>query len=195
MGLKENISHVKKELGAEEQFLESVIKVESLYKKFKTPLISLGVVVLVGALAFVGNDYIQAKKLKESNTLYLSLLKSPDSIKEGELQASNSKLYELYKFQTAVKDNSIESLTKLKESINDTRLKNLITYQLDSLSGKDLDAYAQDEDSLLKELAIIENAFVALEKGEVAKAKETLVFIPSISAFYQVAQSLQHYMK
>ncbi|MBF0984133.1 MAG: hypothetical protein HXK63_03205, partial [Campylobacter sp.] len=51
MALKDDIESVKKEIGTEEQFLESVIKSEIFVRRYKKPLIFLAAILIV---VFVG---------------------------------------------------------------------------------------------------------------------------------------------
>ena len=91
MSLKENISAVKEELNTEEQFLESVIKVETIFKKYKKLIISGAIVIIVAVFASLGYSYIQEKNLTQSNEIYLSLIQKADETKELELKNLNPK--------------------------------------------------------------------------------------------------------
>ena len=194
MSLKENIEAIKEELSAEEKFLESVIKTESFYKKNKKLIISVLIAVLVGVIGSMGYNYIKRQKELKSNEIYLSLLQKPDQAKKEELQSINPKLYNLYMMQVALKNNDVNELKNLQNSINDPILKDLITYQIASLEKKGLLKYASS-DTIMKDFAKLNAAYLELEKGDHKKADEILNMIAPTSTLYQIVQSLKHYLK
>ncbi|HIO90708.1 MAG TPA: hypothetical protein EYG69_02940 [Campylobacterales bacterium] len=198
MSLKENISAVKEELNTEEQFLESVIKVETIFKKYKKLIIGGATIILVTVFASLGYSYIQEKNLNQSNKLYLSLIKKDvkvDEATELELKNLNPKLYELYKYQTTVVSADKDSLQKVADSLSDPILKSLLSYQIASLNKKDLLIYSQSDGAILKDFAIAQAAIVSLENNDTKKAKDALSFIGPSSVLYQISQSLKHYIK
>ena len=71
-----NIADVKKELSGDEKVLESVFKLETLYRKYKY---IIWVIVLGLILFFVGKTVMQSMheaKLEEANTAFLTLQKN-----------------------------------------------------------------------------------------------------------------------
>ncbi len=197
MSLKENIEAIKEELSAEEKFLESVIKTESFYKKNKKFIIGVGLAVFIGVVGSIGYNYIKEQKAKASNEIYLSLLSGNGNktALEAELKSKNQKLYALYKVQTALKSNDLQSLEKLKPTLKDPILKDLVDYQIASLSGKGLLKYAGQGDVVMKDFAYLTAGYIELEKGNISKADEILNFISPTSPLYRVVQSLKHYQK
>lgn len=195
MSLKENISAVKEELNTEEQFLESVIKVETIFKKYKKLIIGAVIVIIIAVLASLGYNYMQEKNLTKSNEIYLSLIQNADESKELELKNLNPKLYELYIYQSTIKKADKDSLSKLADTISDPILKSLISYQISSINKKDLLIHSQSDGVILKDLAIAQAAIVSLENNDTKKANDILSFIGSSSPLYQISQSLKHYIK
>ena len=195
MSLKENIEAIKEELSAEEKFLESVIKTESFYKKNKKLIIGFAIAVLVGVFGSMGYNYLKEQKSLQANELYMTLLNNPDATKAKELQSLNPKLYQLYLIQTAMKTSDIKKLEELKDMVSDPILKDIVTYQVDSMKKSSLLKYASAQGAVFKDFANIQAAYLELEKGDHKKAEDILSFIAPTSTFYQIAQSLKHYLK
>ncbi len=196
MSLKENIDAIKEEISAEEQFLESVIKAEGVLKKYRTPLIALAVVLIAGALGYATYDWMQARDLRISNEAYLKLQSHPDdqaALKT--LKSKNPALYRAWEFHRAVKSDDIGRLSALSAQIKDPILKDLLTYQIDSLKRSDLERYTLEQDALLKEFALLQEAYLQLDQGKLKEAKETLAQISPDSPLQRLAQALEHYIK
>jgi hypothetical protein len=195
LSLKENIEAIKEELTAEEKFLESVIKTESFYKKNKKLIISIALAVLVGVIGSMGYNYLKEQKRLKSNELYLSLIQKADDSKKAELKSLNPKLYELYTMQVALKSGDVATLKSLQSSISYPILKDLLTYQIASLEGKELLKYAGNSEAILKDFANLDAAYIELKNNNHQKAQDILSFITPTSTMYQIAQSLKHYLK
>jgi hypothetical protein len=196
LSLKENIEAVKKELSAEEQFLESVVKAEGFWKKYKKLVIALGVGLVLLALGSAFYKSMKEKSLNASNEAFATLQKNPTDTEALEtLKSKNPKLYELFLFSSEVKSADAEKLKALKATIKDPILKDLVSYQEASLSKKDLSAYAVKQGSLLKELATLELVYTLFKDGKSKEAKAELAKIPETSQLHQIAQSFKHYLK
>ncbi len=192
LSLKENIDAIKDELTTEEKFLESMIKGESFFKKNKKLIILAGGAILVGALSSSLYNYKKEADLKESNVIYTKLLQKSDENLENKLKSKNPKLYTLYKFQTEVKTSDVTKLKELNKIIKDPILKDLVDYQIDSLSKKDLMKYVGNNGSI-KEFALLQQAFIEMENKNYEKASEVLEFIPINSSLHQLSSALKHY--
>ena len=196
LSLKENIEAVKKELSAEEQFLESIVKAEGFWKKYKKLLIALAVLVVVAALGMALYNTIKEQSLKASNEAYLTLQKNPTDKEALEtLKSKNPKLYQLFLFSNEMKSADVAKLEALSSQISDPILKDLLSYQKASLSGKGLSSYAMKQDALLKEFASLQEAYNLFKEGKSKEAKTLLAQIPESSQLQQIAQSFKHYLK
>ena len=194
MSLKDNVNAIKEELSAEEQFLESVIKAEGFWKKYKNIIITLISLVVIAIIANLVMETIKENKLLEANEAYVKVLKDPsDSTAIAKLKDSNPALYELFIFQDAMKTDNIETLNNISGEIKDPVLKDLLSYQKASLEQKDLDAYSIKSSSILKNMALLENGYLLLEKGKIEEAKLSLMSIPEDSQLKSVADALIHY--
>jgi hypothetical protein len=190
LSLKDNIEAVKKELSAEEQFLESVVKAEGFWKKYKKLIIALGVGLVVLALGSALYKSIKESNLNASNEAFTILQKNPKDASALEtLKSKNPKLYELFLFSSEIKSADGEKLKALKKQIKDPILKDLVSYQ------EALSSYALKQDALLKELATLELVYTLFKDGKSKEAKAELAKIPETSRLNQIAQSFKHYIK
>lgn len=198
MGLKENVEAIKNELSAEEQFLESVIKAEGFFKKYKKVLIAAAVVAVVGTITYLTVDYLKNRDLLLANQALASLEKNPDDAAARKvLQAKNPALYEMFIFHRAVESGEAAKIEAASKSVKDPVLKDMGTYQSAALNEdeKALHQYSQKQDALLRELAILDDAFLLFESGQTAEAKKRLAQIPMTSQLYTIVQSFSHYQK
>ena len=194
MSLKENLNAVKEELSAEEQFLESVIKAEGFWKKYKKIIITLVVVALLAIAAKLIMDYLHHSAVVASNEAYEKLIKNPnDKDALNLLKEKNPRLYEAYQFSQALKSNDIKAIESLKSTLSDPYLKDLASYQIDSLSQKGLDEYGAKESALLRDLAIYQSGYLLMKKGKIKRAKEKLNQVSKDSPLYGLAKNLSHY--
>ena len=103
MALKDDIEGVKKEIGTEEQFLESVIKSEIFVKKYKKPLIFLAAVLIVAFIGYYANEFLSDRRIASANAIYDELLNKRDDAKLAELKQKDINLYALYILQIAIR--------------------------------------------------------------------------------------------
>ena len=190
MSLKENVKAIKEELSAEEQFLESVIKAEGFWKKYKNLVIVLAVLLIVGLLAKAVMGYMHDSDIESSNNAYNALIKdSGDTAALATLKKSNPKLYEMYMFKTSMQSKDVSVLEKSKQEITDPILKNLMTYQTGSLNEKvnSLDA------GVAKEFALLQEGYLLLKENKIKEAGAKFAQIPADSTLRSTVESLKHY--
>ncbi len=186
---------VKEELNQEEKLFESAVKTERFVKKYKMPLISIVVTVIV---VLIGNSVYQASKAQSiaaSNEAYMTLLAQPDNSEADKvLQENNPALYDAWKFQRAVQTDDkagLESLTSSKSNV----IADLASYEL-AAANKDksaLNAYALNQKAVLKDLAILDEAVLLMQEGKSAEAKARLALIDDRSPLKKLSMLLQHY--
>ncbi len=198
LGLKENVEAIKQELSTEEQFLESVIKAEGFFKKYKKVLIAATVAVIVAILAYLTIDYIKNRDLQIANRALAVLQSNPsDSGALESLKSKNPHLYALFLFSQAVKSGDAAKIEEAAKGFNDPVLKDLSSFQSASLKEdeKALAAYGQKQDALLREIAILDDAFLLFQEGKSDEARTVLNQIPVTSTLYQIVQNFMHYQK
>ncbi len=194
MSFKDNVNAIKEELSTEEQFLESVIKAEGFWKKYKKIILFVAGAILLAIVAKLVMDYMHQSSLLKSNQAYAKLLSNrSDTGALSDLESSNPRLYEMFIFKKGVKSNNIEELKSLKGRLSDPILIDLLSYQIDSLTSKDLSSYSTSNGAILKDLAIYENAYLMMKDGKVDEARKRLDEIDSSSPLYGLSQNLKHY--
>jgi hypothetical protein len=190
LSLKENVNAIKEELSAEEQFLESVIKAEGFWKKYKKIILTLAVLLVLGLLTKVGMEYMQERNLHASNEAYNLLLSdSKNSQALADLKKNSPKLYELYLFKSVTKSTDVSALEKVKSEISDPILKNLLSYQIDSLSKKVTSADA----GIAQPLALLQEGYLLLQEDKIKEANAKFVQIPADSSLRDIVANLKHY--
>jgi len=195
VSLKENMDMVKEELNQEEKFFESAVRTERFVKKYKMPLISV-VVAVVAVL--VGNSIYQsnlAQKISTSNAAYLTLLATPDDAQASKtLQETNPALYDAWQLKLALEGHDEATLEALKSSSSGV-VSDLASYEAAALK-KDktaLNDYALNQDAILKDLAILNEAVLLMQEDKIKEAKERLSLIDEDSSFKKMVALLQHY--
>lgn len=195
MSLKENMDALKEELNSEEKFLESAIKTERFIKRYQKPLMA-GVVSLLlvagGAIAY--QAYTNAK-IESSNIAFNALLLNPeDSAAEQTLKNDNPELYDVWKLSRGIAQNDPAILDSLKSS-KAYGVSDIATYESAVIKEDmaSLESYTKIQGALYKDMALLELAVHAIEKGDVALAHQKIALIPEDSPIYQVGQALSHY--
>ncbi len=195
MSLKENMDAVKDELNSEEKFLEGMIKAESALKKYKKPLIFILSLIVLAVVAKAILGYIHQSNIEASNVALAKLEKDPQNSEAlNILKSKNPKLYEAYIFSKSSKSLEISKLTELKSKMSDENLKDLLDYQIASISEKGIESYASKDGAILKDLAILEEAFKLLQEKKIKEADMKLDSISQNPALKSLVQNLKHYM-
>jgi len=189
LSLKENLDGIKQEIGAEEQFLESVIKTEIFYKKYKRQ-VQLGVAILViAAIGYTSYGYIKQRNLRLSNIAYETLLTKPnDKEALNTLKDKNEALYNAYLFRVAVTKKDIAKLETLPKDKNEKFLSDLSAYELAQIKNS-----KEVNSELLKGFALLEEGFDLLKVGKISQAQLKFAQIDTNSPLYKIVKNLNHY--
>jgi len=190
MSLKENVDYVKDELNSEEKFLESFVRVERFYKKYKV-IIILALIVIAGiVIGLYATKKIQASNKLDANIAFNQLMENPNNDEaKNTLKEKSQQLYELALYAQSLNKDQI-SETELKY------FKELVAYQkaLEAQSIKELNDVSMEKDFLLKEFAIFNKALIQTQEGKYEDAKATLKLIPSTSQVNDLATALKHHL-
>ena len=190
MSIKENVDYIKEELSSQEKFLESFVKGERFYKKYKTLIFAFIAIAILGGIGLViKNNIDESNKLKANIAFNKVLQNSTDTQALEELKNTNEKLYEVALFLQAKKENKAVD-------INIPLLKELSKYQV-ALANKNVDELtnlSMQNDFLLKEFAIFNKALLLSNEGKYDDAKSTLKLIPQTSKAFELANLLNHYL-
>jgi len=190
MSLKENVDQVKKELDSEEKFLEGFVKVERFYKKYKTIILGLIVLVIVASIALVVKKNMDEKNKYEANIAFDKVLEDPnDKEALAKLKETNKNLYDIALFMQAKEKGEVSK-------VNVPFLKELVDYQeaLKNKSVSELNSVSMENDFLLKEFAIFNKALLLANEGKYKEAKSALTLIPETSKANDLANLLNHYL-
>jgi len=153
-------------------------------------------------IAFIGfsvKTYIHESNLKAANEAYLKLIKNPNDADAAKtLKDKNINLYYAYRLQVASKKNDIKIFKDIKNSAKDKYLVDLASYQIASLSKKSdkLNDYIDNSKAgLLKNFALLEDAYLLLKQKKKDQAKIKLSSIEVDSPLENIAKNLEHYIK
>jgi len=195
LNLKENMQALKEELNSEEKFFESAVRTERFVKKYQKPMIALGVVVLLGIGGSMVYQMVRDAKKERANEALTTLLMHPNDSKAlKELSANNASLYELYTLSHALRTKDLKALETLRRA-NSAEIADIASYEhaVMSKDAKALDVYSKTQGSMYQELALVDVAVLAIQKGDVKAAHASLSGVKEDSAVYPLARMLNHY--
>ena len=166
MSLKDNLRSVKDEIGAEEQFLESIIKGERFYKRYKRYIIIGAIALVVFVVGYMTSTYMTNRNLNLSNQAYETLMKAPkDAEALKTLKSKNATLYAVFQFQEALKNKDAAALKTLSENKDNAFLADLASYELSQINNTE-----PKKSQLLNGFVLLEEGFDLLKKGKQAEA-------------------------
>jgi len=189
LSLKENINSIKEEIGVEEQFLESVIKSERFYKKYKRQ-IQVGVVLAVlFAVGYTGYEVVKDRNIKISNEAYETLINTPNNKTALTLlRDKNPSLYKVFLFQEAIKKNDTQKLEELTKDKDSELLSDLSRYELEQLKNSKV-----VDSKFLNGFSLLEEGFDLLKSGKIDEAKLKFAQIDPNSSLSKIVKNLEHY--
>jgi len=191
LAIKDDISAIKEELNAEEQFLESMIRGERFFKKYKILIISFVTVIVVGTIGYNINNYLIKQNLIKTNEAYNNLLQNPKNEESlAILKAKNPKLLAILEIKKEMNKNQ-----KVTTVIDDEILNSLKTYYNASKSGKieALAEYQNSENALLKDFATLQEGYLFLKQKNKETANIKFSQIPLNSSLINIVTALKHY--
>ena len=190
LSLKDNLGAIKEGISAEEQFLESVIKAEGFWKKYKKIIIALALALVLFLIGKTIINYMNEQNIKSSNIAYSKLLVNKNDKESLEvLKSKNPKLYELYIFQNKIQSNDPKSIENLSKELNDPILKELASFQASS-TKKSFLLNAQ----ITSDLKHLEEGYLLLKQNKIEKAKKEFAKISKESQVYEISNRLNHYL-
>lgn len=190
MSLKDDVNLVKEELSSEEKFLESSVKLERFYKKYKVLIISAAVLLIGGTIAFYTTESIKESNKLEANIAFNKVLENPkDKVSFDLLQEKNPQLFQVANYIVDIQDSKLPD-TEVRY------LKELVDYQkaLNEKNTAKLNSISMQNDFLLKEFAIFNKALFEASEGKYEDAKATLKLIPQDSKASDLVNVLNHYL-
>lgn len=186
MSLKENIDYVKKEISTEESFMENFFKIEKFYKKYKSAIIIIISVAIIGTIGYYISSYMSLQNKIEANKAFNQLLENPNN-KDALviLKEKNKTLYDIALFMqdssAATEVEFLKELSLYSQAIKEQNVTKLTTV-------------TQNQDFLLKDFALFNKALILVQKQQYKEAKESLKQIPQNSNLNVLVKMLEHYL-
>jgi len=195
LSIKDDISMVKDELNSEEKFFEKAVMTEKFVKKYKNVMIGSVVAIVVMVSANIIYDANQKATVEKANSVLATLSKNPTDVASQKLLKSLSpSMYDVWVYSQAIADNDMKRLKELKNS-KDPIVKDLVSYEVaqDSKNVIALSDYASKQDSIYKDLALVQSAVILMNENKIEEAHQKLVQVSEQSSLNQVVQALLHY--
>ena len=189
MSIKDDVNYIKNELSSEEKFLESFVKTERFFKKYKKLIVVLIITVIVGSMAFLVKTKLDEKNLYEANIALSNFLENGNQNSLNQLKEKNRDLYEIALY--------LDAKNEFKNAdINLKYLKELLDFQVALLNSNqsELDLVSKKADFLLKDYAIFNQALILVNNQKYAEAREILGKISQDSRAFELATLLKHYL-
>jgi hypothetical protein len=195
LSLKENIDMVREELSQEEKLFAGAVRTERFVKKYKMPIISALTTIVIMIIGYSLYQMNAARAVTSSNEAYIALLNDPqDKAAQAILKENNTALFDAWQFKRAL-DQQDEALLQTLSSSSSDVISDLSRYELAALK-KDkstLNAYALEQASILKDLALLNEAVLLMKEKKTEEAKARLRLIDEKSSLNKIATLLQHY--
>lgn len=184
--MKQNLDFIKKEINNDEKMLEGLIRFEGWFKRYKTPLVILVVFMVLLCIGYYANGiYTDMQKQKNYNFYSKALEGDKEALQS--LKNSKSKLYDLFLFKEAIASNDNDTLKTLENS-KDSIIAKFAKAQNASLN-KDIPELSQSSSG---EFALLEAAYLQIQKGDFKAADTILLKIPDNSPTKEIANALMH---
>ena len=189
MSIKDDVNYIKNELSSEEKFLESFVKTERFFKKYKKLIFGLIILAIVGSVVFLVKTKLDEKNLYEANIALSNFLENGNQNSLNQLKEKNRDLYETALY--------LDAKNEFKNAdINLKYLKELLDFQVALLNSNqsELDLVSKKADFLLKDYAIFNQALILVNNQKYAEAREILGKISQDSRAFELATLLKHYL-
>jgi len=195
LSIKNDIEMVKEELNSEEKFFEKAVVTEKFVKKYKKPMLGLlaGVVLVVGGN--IAYNIKEQSRITSANEVLAKIQNNhSDTASLVKLESLSPKLHDAWILSQAVVSRDVAKLKTLQNS-KASLVKDVALYELaqDNNSLTELDAYALKEESIYKDLALVQSAVILMHEGKTTQAHEKLAYISTNSTLNKIATALMHY--
>ena len=183
MAIKEDLTEIKKEIDAQEQFLESMIKGERFFRKYKTLLIVLCVAAIVALIGFYASKVLNDNRVEEANLAYSKLILNPnDASALNVLKEKEPSLYALFSLGQMLDKNDTKGISELANLKVNPIVKDIILSQTDDTNTQILSEY----NALLK-------GFELLKQNKIKEANVEFDKIALDSQLQTLVRNLKHY--
>jgi len=186
---------VKDELTSEEKFFEKAVVTERFVKKYKNVMIGSVVALTLFVAGSIVYNASEKSRITEANQLLTKLSQDNNNSAEiASLKALSPALYDVWRYSNAVATKNLDELKKLQTS-KVTFVGDLSSYAVADGSAEvsALNDYAEKQESVYKDLAIVQSAVILMNENKTDKAHEKLRMISVNSPLAKVASALMHY--
>lgn len=183
LALKDDLKEIKQELNTQEQFLESAIRTERFFKKYKNIFIAV-VIIFVAWIGFsYFNDYLTQQTLNKANNAYNILQKdSTNQEAIAELKDAAPSLLAIIKFKQLSKNSDTNAIKELAKSDIDPILSEIFLASIN-----------EGKQAILEEYNMALDGYKLLKNGDIKQADEIFNKISPNSAVFNLIQNIKHY--
>ena len=183
MAIKEDLTQIKQEIGAQEQFLESMIKGERFFRKYKKFMIIAIIVAVIAIIGFYSNKIINDNRIEDANLAYSKLILNPnDANALSILKEKEPNLYALFSLQQKLDKNETDGISELTNLKVNPIVKDIILSQNGNANNQILSEYS----TLLK-------GFELLKQNKIKEANDEFNKISLDSQLQTLVKNLKHY--
>ena len=183
MAIKEDLTQIKQEIGAQEQFLESMIKGERFFRKYKKFMIIAIIVAVIAIIGFYSNKIINDNRIEDANLAYSKLILNPnDANALSILKEKEPNLYALFSLQQKLDKNETNGISELANLKVNPIVKDIILSQTGDANTQILSEY----NALLK-------GFELLKQNKIKEANVEFDKIALDSQLQTLVKNLKHY--
>ena len=183
MAIKEDLTQIKQEIGAQEQFLESMIKGERFFRKYKKFMIIAIIVAVIAIIGFYSNKIINDNRIEDANLAYSKLILNPnDANALSILKEKEPNLYALFSLQQKLDKNETNGISELANLKVNPIVKDIILSQNGNANNQILSEYS----TLLK-------GFELLKQNKIKEANVEFDKIALDSQLQTLVKNLKHY--
>ena len=183
MAIKEDLTEIKKEIDAQEQFLESMIKGERFFKKYKTLLIIVCAAAIVAAVGFYTSKILNENRVEEANLAYSKLILNPnDANALSVLKEKEPSMYALFSLGQMLDKNDTKGISELANLQVHPLVKDIILSQTGNANSE-----------ILKEYNALLKGFELLKENKIKEANDEFNKIALDSQLQTLVKNLKHY--
>ena len=183
MAIKEDLTEIKKEIDAQEQFLESMIKGERFFKKYKTLLIVVCAAAIVAAVGFYTSKILNDNRVEEANLAYSKLILNPnDANALSVLKEKEPSMYALFSLGQMLDKNDTKGISELANLQVHPLVKDIILSQTGNANSE-----------ILKEYNALLKGFELLKENKIKEANDEFNKIALDSQLQTLVKNLKHY--
>ena len=183
MAIKEDLTEIKKEIDAQEQFLESMIKGERFFKKYKTLLIVVCAAAIVAAVGFYTSKILNDNRVEEANLAYSKLILNPnDANALSVLKEKEPSMYALFSLGQILDKNDTKGISELVNLQVHPLVKDIILSQTGNANSE-----------ILKEYNALLKGFELLKENKIKEANDEFNKIALDSQLQTLVKNLKHY--